>query len=197
MLLHTKLNEYLRTKGHTSFEGNSADVPQQTQDLIDYCKQYRPKRVMEIGFNGGHSANIFLQQESVEKVVSFDIGTHDYVTFAKEFVDMAYPSKHELVLGNSLETVPLYNSEPFDMIFIDGCHDYEYAINDLLNCKRLAHSDTIVIIDDTTYTPGWSEHWTIGPTRAWLELVEKGVITEIARPEYMPGRGQSIGKYLI
>jgi hypothetical protein len=36
----------------------------------------------------------------------------------------------------------------FDLIYIDGKHTCEYVIQDILNCQKLAHPDTILWIDD-------------------------------------------------
>jgi hypothetical protein len=61
----------------------------------------------------------------------------------------------------------------------------------------LAHKDTIVIIDDTTFTEGWEAHYTIGPTRAWTEFLKENKITEVRRIEYGPGKGMCVGKYVF
>jgi hypothetical protein len=40
---------------------------------------------MNIGFNDGHSAEIFLQTNKNLKLTSFDLGEHDYVNVSKEY----------------------------------------------------------------------------------------------------------------
>ena len=154
---------------------------------------------MEIGFNAGHSAEVFLKNNSKLTLTSFDLGSHDYVLTAKEYIDVIYKNRHTLILGDSTITVPKYiNDNPnkkFDVIFIDGGHDYSIANADLQNCMNLAHKDTIVIIDDTIYTPGW-EHWyTIGPTKTWLEHIANNKIIGINKKDYRHGHGMSWGKY--
>ena len=52
----------------------------------------------------------------------------------KEFIDKNYPDRHTLIIGNSLNTVPEYfkkENKKFDLIFIDGGHDYDIAKYDL------------------------------------------------------------------
>ena len=50
---------FLRNRGFNCFEGNCGDVPQQIEDLINLTN--KPNiNVMEIGFNAGHSAEVFL-----------------------------------------------------------------------------------------------------------------------------------------
>jgi predicted O-methyltransferase YrrM len=186
------LTEFLNSRGFQEFEGNSQQIIRQSQELITLSKGR--VNAMEIGFNAGHSAEIFLQYNPELKLTSFDLGDHVYVLTAKEYIDKTYPDRHTLILGNSTDTVPLC-SEKFDLIFIDGGHDYEIAKADISNCMKLANKDTLVIIDDTVYTRGWEAEWTLGPTRAWIDRLCNGSIIGFGRSEYCPGRGMSWGKF--
>jgi len=134
-------------------------------------------------------------------LTSFDLGEHNYVITAKEYIDATYPNRHTLVLGDSRRTIPIYleNNKhiKFDIIFIDGGHDYQIAKTDLENCFHFAHKDTIVIMDDTIFTYGWEETYTIGPTRTWKENLEENKIIELSRKDYCKGRGMCWGKYIM
>lgn len=193
------ITTFLYDKGFHNFEGYSQQVPMQVEDLIMLTN--KPNiRVLEIGFNAGHSAEIFLKYNKDLIVTSFDIGNHDYVASAKEYIDTTYPNRHELLLGDSRTTIPIYfeNNKDikFDVIFIDGGHEYEIAKADMDNCFNLSHSDTIVALDDTIYTTGWEAGHTIGPTKIWTEYLQQNKITELSRKDYSPGRGMSWGKYV-
>jgi len=156
---------------------------------------------MEIGFNAGHSAEIFLNSRGDLTLTSFDLGIHKYVSVAKEYIDATYPSRHALILGDSTKSVPVYSQIKkdikFDLIFIDGGHEYETAKADLENCFHLAHKDTIVILDDTIFTKGWENATTEGPTKAWTELVQQNKIFELVKKDYWPGRGMCWGRYVF
>jgi predicted O-methyltransferase YrrM len=204
------ITQFLNSHGFDHFEGYTQQDPYQTSHLANLIKSgtfvetetQSPsiRNVMEIGFNAGHSAEIFLSNNKEIKLTSFDIGHHPYIVTAKEYIDMTYPGRHTLIIGDSRNTIPSYiNSNPnarFDLIFIDGGHDYEIAKADLDNCSRLAHKETIVILDDTVFTNELETDWTIGPTRTWNEHLSENKIVELNRFCYGRGRGMSWGKYL-
>ena len=190
----------LHASGFHQFEGYSQQVPQQVKDLITLSSD-PGIHIMEIGFNAGHSAEVFLQNNPTLTLTSFDLGEHRYVTTAKEYIDATYPNRHTLILGDSTVTVPKYiNDNPgktFNLIFIDGGHAYRIADADLKNCKNMANKDTIVIMDDTMYRHGWERDYTVGPTQTWVEHLNNRTITEINRVDYCSGRGMSWGKYVF
>jgi predicted O-methyltransferase YrrM len=194
------ITKFLNDRGFHQFEGYSQQVSRQVDDLIELSKKEKIC-VMEIGFNAGHSSEVFLKNNPTLNLTSFDLGCHEYVSTAKEYIDVIYPNRQTLILGDSTVTIPKYIQEnpdkKFDLIFIDGGHTYEIAKADLENCRKLATKDTVVAIDDTIYTKGWVQHYTIGPTQTWVEHLNAKKITEIHRVDYEHGRGMSWGKYIF
>jgi len=153
---------------------------------------------MEIGFHSGHSAELFLKNNTSLTLTSFELLQYQYSLNGKQYIDTTYPKRHTMIIGDSRVSVPSFinsnKNTKFDVIFIDGGH---VATSDLENCFHLAHKDTIVIIDDTIFTPELEKNWTIGPSRAWAEFLQKNRIIELGRKEYSQGRGMCWGKYVF
>ena len=198
-LSQTTLTKYLSSQGITQFEGFTQQIPQQVEDLKHLVKSNNIKKVLEIGFNAGHSSEIFLENNKDCTVLSFDLGIHDYVQKGKEFIDKKYQNRHTLILGDSTRSIPDYylknNSEKFDLIFIDGGHSYSVSKQDLLNCRFLAHKDSIIIMDDTYHSEPVPPIFMFGPTLAWCEEIDDDKIIPIQQKDYTIGRGMSWGKY--
>ena len=193
--------QYLNERGFNKFEGYCEEIRGQVADLKILVSNPAIKSIMEIGFNAGHSAELFLSTNPKSVLTSFDLGVHDYGKHAKDYIDLTYPLRHALELGDSTVVVPEYikknPGKTFDLIFIDGGHEYSIAKADMTNCRNLAHKDTILILDDTIYTPGWELSFTKGPTAVWLEFLKDGLITETTRKDYARGAGMSWGKYVV
>lgn len=204
------LINYYKEKNIVDFEGFSQEITKQVHFLKNIVNNENIFNVMEIGFNAGHSADLFLSSNKNINLVSFDLGDHSYVKIGKEYIDKKFPNRHKLILGDSLITVPEYikkNNNKFDIIFIDGGHEYKNAKGDLLNCKMLAHEKTIVIMDDTVKKKRrWDDtvkrnryaikHWNKGPNKAWMEGIRDNIIKELGSHDYEIGRGDSWGIYL-
>ncbi len=192
------LDDYLKKNNIDIREGYSGQVLDQQNKLIEILNKYKPKNILEIGFNAGHSSELFLLNSDAN-IVSFDIGFHNYVYDGKKYIDLVYPSRHELIIGDSTKSLPEYivknPTKKFDLLFIDGGHDYEIAKSDLKNCFKLSNENSIVIIDDTVLNESSHRGYTIGPTKIWNEWKNKKKIYEIESLEFFPGRGMSYGKY--
>ncbi len=156
------------------------------------------KTVLEIGINEGHGALIMFKANPKLKYYGFDIGEHEYVEPSVEYLkSLGYNITY--IKGNSLVTVPnyaegVYEDSPmkFDLMHIDGCHEPGAAKRDILNCRRLAHEDTIIVFDDINVAGR------IGKPLAdmWAGLIKEGIIEEIDDFNMAPQSWDSrIGKY--
>ena len=181
-------------------EGGSFQIVHQVTRLSELIRNCAPKSIMEIGFNAGHSALLFLAITPPEtKVVSFDLGEYAYVFAAKRYIDSVFPGRHTLVTGDSTITIPKYEEQVahrmknpetapplrFDFIFIDGGHQNDIPMKDILNSQRLAAgAHTLVAIDDICRDASHHAHYTIEPTKAWAQMISCGVISEHGYDDY-------------
>ena len=188
------LSTYLSVNHITDYEGHSGQIPQQTARLAQLCDDPSIQRILEIGFNVGHSADTFLSH-SLAHVTSFDLQARDSVQFGKTYIDKKFPGRHTLIIGDSMQTIPNYAQEAFDLIYIDGGHTEEIARADLMNCKRLAHANTIVIMDDVILTVSEQRDWSLGPSMVWAKSILEGVVHNHQYEAYAPGRGMGWGNY--
>ena len=196
-----RLESWAGIQGHAGQLGGwkPDNLPRQIVSLQNLIKENNVEVVIEIGFNLGHSSVGMLESSEGVTITSFDIVASNAVLIAKNHVDSLFEGRHKLIQGSSFDTIPEYVSnykKSVDLIFIDGCHTYEGASTDLINCKELANENTIVALDDWTSNPA-ARH-TEGPTQAWNEMVADGRILQLKAEDYVEGkRGMSWGKYNI
>lgn len=182
----SSLNEYfslLDIYWYGGNEGHTQQVSQETKFLHDASRQR--KMILEIGFNGGHSSETFLESNNFLNVDSIDIGFHHYVNFGKYYLKKKFPKRFELFIGKSSNVLPklIEQKKIYDLIFIDGSHLYEDVVTDLELTKKLANKDTLLILDDVYLeTKNFDEinvdSHNFGPTKAWLEFLQKNIIKQ-------------------
>jgi len=197
------LSQFFKSKNIKITEGYTDQEIKQVNEITQILKNNQNlNMIMEIGFNAGHSSEIFLKNSNAY-IYSFDLGDHfhEYLKYGKIFLNNKYPDRHTLVLGDSTKTIPNFiknNNICFDLIFIDGGHEYDIAISDLLNCKQLANENTILIMDDINdkNNKNMAEYMK-GPTKAWNECINNNIITETNSFVWNDNKGMSVGKYIF
>ena len=195
---YENLDNFYSSNNIKIIEGNSA----QSSLQIDFLKKYKEnfKNILEIGFNAGHSSEVFLSTDPKSQIVSIDIGYWYYCKFGVEFLNSKYPNRLSVIFKDSV--LALNNFETvsedtiFDFIYIDGNHTYEYAYNDMKNCSKFANRNTIVALDDVVFD---NKHRTVAnadPTQVWKDLLKENFITEIEVAHFTDlNRGVAVGRF--
>lgn len=98
--------------------------------LRDIINTVNPSSILEIGFNIGHSASLWLHL-STAKLVSIDISCKQETIDASFVLRNRYPDRFFFLFGDSksLRNNPP-EQQPYDLIFIDGGHLLEDVIAD-------------------------------------------------------------------
>ncbi|SPM32416.1 hypothetical protein AB431_21135 [Mycobacterium rhizamassiliense] len=185
--------------------GEGSSSAEELMYLVQVARRTRARRIAEIGFNAGCSSYALLKYVPDATVVSFDLGEHASVAVNKKLIDKTFPGRHTLISGDSRETVPAFaDGNPdlrFDLVFIDGGHDYGVAHADICNMRALSSDRTALVMDDLV---PW-RHYGVGPAKAWEEAIDAKLVqqdelfqdgkrVEEARP---PGdRVWALGRYV-
>ena len=161
--------------------------------------QYKPKKVLEIGVYRGQTISLFrllsdrfnLMTEihgispftSSGDEVSKYIDNLDYkkdVIKNFDFFGLKHPILHK---GFSDEStmINIIKSEKWDLIYIDGNHDYNVAKLDFENCSKSLNIGGLLILDDsslyTDYVPNfYSTSGHPGPSKVANEIDKSNFI---------------------
>ena len=97
------------------------------------------KNMLEIGFNIGYSASMWLEFDvnKALKVTSVDIGKHEDTEAAARAVKGLHGDRFEFILCDSKKVKPQLLNKYFDLAFVDGDHGHEGVISDVNLCLDL------------------------------------------------------------
>jgi hypothetical protein len=146
-------------------EGNISWFENRQQKLIELISEIKPEKIMEIGFNMGHSALLICQTiinlKSIDpsyktkkiEFYIFDICQHECVKSNLSILEKEFGNEivFKLFEGDSLITLNSFfdrNKVNFDFIEIDGCHTYECVRSDTFNTIKNLSGEGVIYIDD-------------------------------------------------
>jgi hypothetical protein len=145
-------------------QGHSGQVEYLTISLALLSRE--ASTFCQTGFNSGHSAVTVLESSRSIKVLSFDIGWESVVFAAERYINghERYSSRHELVLGDSRDTVAAVadaRARFCDMVFVDGGHFNDVPFSDIMSLALLSHNATLLIVDDTPLLRDVEAAWSV------------------------------------
>jgi len=120
---------------------------QKQKNLILTSNLNNIKEILEIGFNSGFSALLFLNSNPNINITCVDIGEHSYTIPCYNKLKEFYGDRINLLIGNSVDVLPKLTLL-FDLIHIDGAHIESIAQEDIINSYYLSKNDAIIIMDD-------------------------------------------------
>jgi hypothetical protein len=167
------------------FVGNVQDNRFQSQRYVDALKVLIAKtttnriNICETGFNGGHSAMMFMALNSQQVQIHYygwDLGQFGSAKPIAAKMTQAYPGQFQVFWGDSkkiLRNLNLGVGVQCHFISIDGEHSYDGVQNDLQNLLPLAAPNAVVFSDDVV--PDNKPMY-----KAWVEFVSSGEIVQVA-----------------
>ena len=144
------------------------------------------KTACEIGFNAGHSAAVLLSSSPVLTLESFDLLSLPHSEATLRYIQRQFPSRVHAHKGDSALTVPNARlRSPCDLVLVDGRHQFQAVIRDVINLQRHASPDALYLVDDVCdrrRCESWNEGGAVhfgGPTLAVCELIRSGLMVMV------------------
>ena len=144
--------------------------------IKDIYAQLKPETMLEIGFNIGYSASMWLEFDPDQKLklTSVDIGIHGDTVKAANAVKELHGDRFEFILCDSRKVKPQLQGRLFDVAFVDGDHSADGVRNDIQLCLDLGIP--YIILDD------WHEviaNRHVNPIRSTCEEVFKDKLSRV------------------
>jgi hypothetical protein len=198
--LKCELDASHTSEGSAIYEGHSAQLLKVRQLYVALAKLPFVKTICEIGFNGGHSASLWLLANSRANVTMFDIWQHPYAAAGEKFLrntDLVQNgnSRLRIVKGSSHETlIPYGKAHPrvCDIISVDGDHTHHGAVQDLKEVLPLLRGpESLVLLDDSNC----NSDWCVDPARD--QVIEEGYYKLLYGITEVDGAGNERGVSLL
>jgi hypothetical protein len=108
------------------------------------------RRLLEVGFNAGHSALLALVANPHLTYTGIDIGKYKYTKICYEFLKKKFGDRINMFIGDSREMLPRVASGAYDLIHIDGGHSAVVSHSDLANLIKIAGINSHILFDDAS-----------------------------------------------
>jgi len=138
----SKISNNYDLKWYPTIDGNYSKF---WNKVYNYTKF---KSLFEIGFNAGHTSHLLLDMYGVN-ITSVDKVDTDYTLECSRLLKEKYVDKFNFLHSESNKiNYKLYKNK-FDLIFIDGCHEFNCVVNDILLASKMEIK--YIVFDDTQF----------------------------------------------
>jgi predicted O-methyltransferase YrrM len=145
---------------HELLEGNVFMVHQ----MITYKSDYKNKvsnlcslvmnknihNILEIGFNAGFSALLFLLSNDSVHITCVDNCSHQYTLACSDKIKNKFGNRFQFIQGDSQQVLQSLHKS-YNLIHIDGCRHASVAKSDIIQSYRLSKKETILVMDDYNF----------------------------------------------
>jgi predicted O-methyltransferase YrrM len=136
-------------------------IPLVKQYIFQHLPVEHPVGLLEVGVDRGTTliplVAFLARTRPVFGVVGVDIKVQEQVHLMVSNLDLQEGQRAVLMQGNSLEVLPKMTEQgfKFDVILLDGDHNYHTVSKELEHLEALTHPHSLVVIDD--YDGRWSD----------------------------------------
>jgi len=144
--------------GYRLYDGSNNHLQQNPNEFTDFIStlkkyekenEFRFKKFLEIGFHAGFTNTILKKIFNFQEIVAIDI--IDGPVNGSAFRANLRFKNLTLICNDSTSQYSIDNARklgPFDLIFIDGNHDYEIAKKDFENYKEMISDNGVIALHD-------------------------------------------------
>jgi predicted O-methyltransferase YrrM len=181
--------------------------------FLALCEAFKPRKFLEFGTGRGTTSFLVGQRPTTEHVLTIDIVHPDTIRntwFDYKTVCMSNNQIHtrlvdrlqgtncpiERVCGDSVNLTLQNFNHNYDLVYIDGSHDYFPVKKDIELAKQVVAEDSIIVLDD--YHPNYGVIHAVHEMLPNDELILVEVNGHIFGPPAEEGTGHIIwprGKY--
>ena len=163
-----KLNRYSTTVA--SVAKISGSPLKYSRLLLRLADRFKPAATLELGTSLGIATMHLAAAHPLGKVITLE-GNPETAAFARKNFKKAGLTNVELIEGLFSETLPsaLQKLTKLDLVFLDGDHRKEPALNYIRQMLPHFHNDSLLIMDDI--------HWSKEMEEAWEEVKQLPEVT--------------------
>ena len=144
--------------GYRLYDGSNNHLQQNPNEFTDFIStlkkyekenEFRFKKFLEIGFHAGFTNTILKKIFNFQEIVAIDI--IDGPVNGSAFRANLRFKNLTLICNDSTSQYSIDIASklgPFDLIFIDGNHDYEIAKKDFENYKEMISNKGVIVLHD-------------------------------------------------
>jgi hypothetical protein len=107
------------------------------------------RRLLEVGFNAGHSALLALTVNKYLTYHAIDIDKYRYTTLAYQYLQDIFGDRIQMLSGDSRDILPMVSRGSFDLMHIDGGHSATVSHADLASMIKIADINSVILFDDS------------------------------------------------
>jgi predicted O-methyltransferase YrrM len=150
--------DFLKTLPHVEPNADYLNAPDYYPYLNSLARDFKAKRVLEVGVRFGYSAVALIYKNPVTEYVGIDFDLYDATSSTKSRKNLSclkgfQPVDFTLFRKNTqeLDDIAFLGPKNFDLVHIDGDHSYQGALTDLKNFWNVLTIGGHMLVDDSIF----------------------------------------------